>query len=153
MTKRSKAIEAWQIADAARLKQIFDSRSPKISQLKFGEEFGIGTQGMVWQYLTGMTPLNIDAATNFAIGLNVPIDAFSATIAGKIADAYALTVRGRQSLDPIAEAFAKLTSVQQNAVMAIISSYGVAPPAPTKAAILPVEITSTRVLKESSSSG
>ena len=38
---------------------LFDAREPKISQAKFGEDFGIGTQGMVWQYMSGTRPLSI----------------------------------------------------------------------------------------------
>lgn len=151
MAKR-KVIEAWQIEDAARLKSIFDARFPKISQLKFGEEFDIGTQGMVWQYLTGTTPLNIDAAVNFARGLRVPIDAFSETLARKIAEAYQLTVEGKKSSNPLVEVFHQLTKNQQDAVMTIISSYGVTLRNHSVEVSRPVEITSSGA-KQSSSSG
>lgn len=86
--KEPKALEPWQIDDAARLKALFASRAtPQLSQLEFGAKYAIGSQGMVWQYLNARRPLNIAAATAFAIGLGVKIDAFSPTIASQIGDA------------------------------------------------------------------
>lgn len=87
--------------DAARLKALFDAREPKISQMKFGADFDIGSQGMVWQYLTAMRPLNIDAAVKFARGLNVSIDRFSGRLAEQISTAYSMTdhARGRPATD------------------------------------------------------
>lgn len=95
MVKKSTVLEQWQTDDAARLKALFEGREPKISQMKFGEDFDIGSQGMVWQYLTGMRPLNIDAAMKFARGLNVPIDRFSERLADQIDMAYSLTERAK----------------------------------------------------------
>jgi len=40
-----------------------------MSQAEFGDKFGIGTQGMVSQYILGTRPLNIEAAAKFARGL------------------------------------------------------------------------------------
>ena len=91
MVKKVTAIEGWQAEDAARLKALFDAREPKISQAKFGEDFEIGTQGMVWQYMAGARPLSIDSAAKFARGLGVTIEKFSPTIAGQIAEAFRLT--------------------------------------------------------------
>lgn len=59
-------------ADASRLLALwnrFKAENRKVSQLSFGSQYGIGTQGMVWQYLHGRTPLNLTAATKFAEGL------------------------------------------------------------------------------------
>jgi hypothetical protein len=55
-----------------------------MSQEAFGEEYKIGSQGMVWQYLHGKTPLNLNAAMKFAVGLGCPISAFSPTIANSL---------------------------------------------------------------------
>lgn len=44
-----------------------------MTQEEFGQKFGIGTQGMVWQYLNGWSPLNFEAAAKFAKGLNCTI--------------------------------------------------------------------------------
>lgn len=125
MVKKSTGLEQWQVEDAARLKRLFEAREPKISQMKFGEDYGIGSQGMVWQYLSAARPLNIDAATKFALGLGVSIDDFSVEIAGQIESAYGLTHAGRQIDQSLPQAFTKLTHTQQNAVRAIIESYGV----------------------------
>lgn len=84
--KTKKPLEPWQIEDAERLRALFKSRST-LSQLKFGSEFEIGNQSMVYQYLSAIRPLNIDVAKKFATGLDCKIDEFSPTLAGKIASA------------------------------------------------------------------
>ena len=56
------------------LKRLYDERVPKdMSQEEFGKKYAIGTQGMVWQYLSGKRPLNIEAAAKFARGLRCTI--------------------------------------------------------------------------------
>lgn len=56
------------------LKQLYDERVPKeMTQEEFGKQFGIGSQGMVWQYLSGRRPLNVEAAAKFARGLRCTI--------------------------------------------------------------------------------
>lgn len=56
------------------LKRLYDERVPKdMSQEEFGKVYGIGTQGMVWQYLSGKRPLNVEAAAKFARGLRCTI--------------------------------------------------------------------------------
>ncbi|WP_455154532.1 LexA family transcriptional regulator [Cupriavidus campinensis] len=76
-------LEKWQIEDAARLKELFDSKAT-FSQEEFGRRFEIGTQGMVWQYLNGRRALNIKAASAFAKGLGVAVDTFSPRLADEI---------------------------------------------------------------------
>lgn len=57
-----------------RLKKLYEARVPAgMSQEEFGQEYGIGSQGMVWQYLNGYTPLNYDSAAKFAEGLRCTI--------------------------------------------------------------------------------
>lgn len=55
---------------------------------------GIGTQGMVHQYLAGITPLNLHAVGKFAAGLGVLIDDISPTLADQVRDLY-------QRCDPV----------------------------------------------------
>lgn len=56
------------------LKQLYEERVPTgMTQEEFGSQFGIGTQGMVWQYLNGHRPLNAEAAAKFARGLQCTI--------------------------------------------------------------------------------
>lgn len=47
--------------ESAALKTVFLQRTT-MSQADFGEKFGLGTQGNVWQYLSGHRPLNLRAA-------------------------------------------------------------------------------------------
>lgn len=74
-----KSQERWGDAHV-RLRKLFDQRAG-MSQLEFAERFGLGTQGMVWQYLSGYRPLNYEAAAKFAKGLNCRIDDFSPEMA------------------------------------------------------------------------
>lgn len=48
-----------------------------MSQAQFAETFGIGSPGMIWQYLNGYTPLNIWSAAKFAEGLGCRISDIS----------------------------------------------------------------------------
>ncbi|MBY0237884.1 MAG: S24 family peptidase [Burkholderiaceae bacterium] len=89
MKNEPKPLEPWQIEDARALKDLFERREPKISQADFGAQFEIGSQGMVWQYLSARRPLNIKAATAFARGLGVKVEEFSRTIAEQISAASA----------------------------------------------------------------
>lgn len=89
--KETKPIEPWQAEDAARLKRLFDAREPKISQMEFGERYEIGSQGMVWQYITGRRPLNIKAASAFARGLGVTLNDISPKLAAQVTEAAATT--------------------------------------------------------------
>lgn len=76
-------IETWQTEDAARLKRLFKEKS-ELSQEEFGAKYDIGSQGMVWQYLNGRSPLNLAAAIKFASGLKVKISDFSPTLAREL---------------------------------------------------------------------
>lgn len=55
-----------------------------MTQAEFGQTFGIGTQGMVWQFLHGKTPLTIEAAARFAKGLNCTIHDISPLLASTL---------------------------------------------------------------------
>lgn len=84
--------------DAQRLKQLYDSRAPKgMSQEEFGKTFGIGTQSMVSQYLSGHRPLNYEAVAKFAKGLRCTIADISPELAMRL-KAEILPVLGRVSL-------------------------------------------------------
>lgn len=80
-------------ADAARLKLLFERHQAqldpkeKLTQEEFGERYGIGSQGMVWQYLNARTPLNLPAAARFAKGLGCKIEDFSPSLAADVMEA------------------------------------------------------------------
>lgn len=105
-TKPRKPLEDWQKKDAERLRAIwlaFKARQPKASRLSessFGEQMEIGSQGMVWQYLNGHTPLNIDAAEKFARGLECNISDFSQTLSRRIARAAGVALSQLDEPDP-----------------------------------------------------
>jgi len=91
--KEKKPLEDWQKADAEKLLRLFKARletdadGKQISQMDFGAKYGIGSQGMVWQYLHAHRPLNIKAAVAFARGLGLKVSDFSPTLAGQIEEA------------------------------------------------------------------
>jgi hypothetical protein len=76
-SKVAKAVkpERWNDPHAhVALKRLYEERVPPgMSQAEFGAIHGIGTQGMVWQYLNGHTPLPLEAAAKFARALRCTI--------------------------------------------------------------------------------
>lgn len=76
--------DRWPDAHRA-LKRLYDERVPTgMTQEEFGAQFGIGTQGMVWQYLNGHRPLNVEAAAKFARGLRCTIQDISPEMASTL---------------------------------------------------------------------
>lgn len=76
-----------QIQDSIRLRKLFADRAG-MSQLEFGQAYGVGNQGMVWQYLNADKPkgsvLNVFAAIKFAEGLQCRVSDFSPSIQEEI---------------------------------------------------------------------
>ncbi|THF67508.1 hypothetical protein E6C76_03875 [Pseudothauera nasutitermitis] len=76
-----------QIQDSVRLRELFEKRAG-MSQLEFGQVYGIGNQGMVWQYLNADKPkgsvLNVVAAIKFAEGLRCHVSDFSPSLQKEI---------------------------------------------------------------------
>lgn len=68
-----------------RLETLWEERRPAgMSQDAFGARYGIGTQGMVSQYILGRRPLNIEAAVKFAEGLDCTVADISPDLAAWI---------------------------------------------------------------------
>lgn len=84
---------------AERLRKLYDTRwVPKgLSQADFGTIYGIGSQSMVAQYLSGHRPLNFEAAAKFAKGLGCTIADISPEMARRL-KAEIFPVLGRVSL-------------------------------------------------------
>jgi len=80
---RKATITDMHVQEAAQLREIFMKKAG-MSQSKFGQEYGIGNQGMVWQYLNADAPLNAEAAAKFAKGLRCHVSEFSERIAKQI---------------------------------------------------------------------
>lgn len=68
-------------AEALALRALYEKQDPTPTHGVFGKAHSIGTAGMVWQYLTGHRPLNIDVAIKFATALGTTLDAFSPRLA------------------------------------------------------------------------
>jgi len=79
----------WQKEDAVRLYRLWNERKPKgMTQLKFGLEYDMGTQGNVNLYLKGKSRLNIHAVGQFAKVLGVKIDEISPNLADQVRELY-----------------------------------------------------------------
>lgn len=84
--------------EARLLRLAWDSRTEKVSQAVFGEQYEIGNQSAVGQFLRGDAPLSLKAARGFARGLGVGIDQFSPRLAAEAA-AIAAAVTRQESDD------------------------------------------------------
>lgn len=69
--------------DIQRLKRLFDEKAG-LSQKDFGSRWGIGSPGMMSQYLTGKRSLGLAAAIKFAKGLGVEVYDISPTLARQL---------------------------------------------------------------------
>lgn len=72
-----KPLEDWQQSDAARLRDLWSTRpfqsGRRISQANFADQFDLGSQSVVHQYLSGLIPLNLEATVKFAQGLGCTV--------------------------------------------------------------------------------
>lgn len=93
------------------LRRLYEERVPRgMSQADFGAEFNLGSQGMVWQYLNGYTPLNYDAAGKFAKGLRCNIQDFSPEMVNSL-EADLIPFLGRRARKVAAWAFLALSQI------------------------------------------
>ncbi|MEX0447270.1 LexA family protein [Xenorhabdus sp. SGI246] len=76
-----KKLTTEQLADAKRLKDIYESKKKQlgISQEKFADELG-KSQGAISHYLNGTNALNLEIAADFANRLGVTINDFSPSL-------------------------------------------------------------------------
>ncbi|MCZ2496409.1 hypothetical protein GN316_06540 [Xylophilus sp. Kf1] len=82
MNERKATITAEHRQEAAKLKAIYDQVRPA-NQGEFGKAHDIGGQTMVANYLNAHSPLNLKAATGFALGLGCKIREFSTRLAAE----------------------------------------------------------------------
>lgn len=87
MTDRKAKVTDEHRHEATQLAALWDSRAHP-SQAEFGEQYEVGSQSAVGQFLRGDTPLSLKAAAGFAVGLGCKIADFSPRLA-KQALAYA----------------------------------------------------------------
>ena len=68
-----KSDRAWANAHLKLSALYWERVPPGMTQKEFGKRYGIGSQSMVAQYLTGARPLNFEAAAKFAKALHCTI--------------------------------------------------------------------------------
>lgn len=96
------------LEESRRLKAIWDSTEHP-GQAIFGEEFGIGSQSAVGQFLRGERPLSLKAAIGFSKGLKCNISDFSTRLTETIAAASASTLNSELIESPEAGDFVDIT--------------------------------------------
>jgi transcriptional regulator with XRE-family HTH domain len=101
--KARSELAPWQREDAERLARLFKANT-RLSQAAFGAQFGIGTQSMVWQYMSGYRPLSAEVAARFARGLDVDLREISPRLAEEV-DAMAAATRSSNAVPALATAF------------------------------------------------
>ena len=80
--RRGPTITPENLEEAATLKALYKERAT-LSQAEFGAQSGLGTQGMVWQYLNGKAALHLRAAVQFSKMLGCSIGDFSSRLANE----------------------------------------------------------------------
>lgn len=82
-------MEDWQKEDARRLDLLWKKHKPAhLTQEKFAESYGLGSQSNVNLYLKGKSKLNLKTVGQFAKALRVKIDEISPTLADEVRDLY-----------------------------------------------------------------
>jgi SOS-response transcriptional repressor LexA len=92
---KKKPLTPEQLADATRLKAIFDSKKKQLglSQELLAEQMGMGQSGVA-QLLNGANAINTTHAAQFAKILGVKVDDFSPSLAAEISSMYAAISMG-----------------------------------------------------------
>ncbi|MBT0422969.1 LexA family protein [Morganella morganii] len=82
---KKKPLTDEQVADAMRLKAIFDAKKKELglSQESLGEAIGMG-QSAVAQLLNGVNAINVENAAKLAVALGVSVDDFSPSLSKEI---------------------------------------------------------------------
>lgn len=92
-------------AESAALKRLYNSTPHGLTQEAFGERYGIGNQGAVWQCLNGTgMPISLKAARGFAAGLGCKISAFSPRLAALDAAGWPFEMVPHPTYDGLTEA-------------------------------------------------
>lgn len=86
MGTRNAKITAETMAEAQKLRAIWEKTEGRLNQTLFGETFQIGGQSAVGQFLRGDLPLSAKAAAGFAKGLGCSIWDFSPRLAKEISE-------------------------------------------------------------------
>lgn len=84
----------------------------------FGEQFEIGNQSAVGQFLRGEAALSLKAAKGFALGLGCPISAFSKRLAAEVESASAVN---RPALTRASDASWPFTTVTPDQYFDVLS--------------------------------
>ncbi|HCQ8178239.1 LexA family transcriptional regulator [Morganella morganii] len=86
---KKKPLTDEQVADAMRLKAIFDAKKKELglSQESLGEAIGMG-QSAVAQLLNGVNAINAENAAKLAVALDVSVDDFSPSLSKEIRAMY-----------------------------------------------------------------
>lgn len=104
-TSKRKPLTEDELADSARLKKIIlgKKQSEGLTQQSIGLRCGWSGQQAVQAFISGNTPINLDAAFRFSKALGVPLDAISPRLAARAVELFGATLAGSDS--PLAERY------------------------------------------------
>ncbi|MDR6767706.1 phage repressor protein C with HTH and peptisase S24 domain [Acidovorax delafieldii] len=101
-SSRNSRVNAEHLAEAMKLRSIWEATPHKPPQAVFGEMYGIGGQSAVGNFLSGRSPLSLKAGRGFARGLGVALEEFSPRLAAEAREIAAAINPGDQLPSPIA---------------------------------------------------
>lgn len=102
MSMKKKPLDEEQIADAKRLKALYNAKKKELglSQAIVADHLGV-VQSAVNSLLNGINALNVHNATNFARLLRVSVNDFSPSLAKEIASMYEAVESCPSTLNPL----------------------------------------------------
>ncbi|MEY8710487.1 LexA family protein [Mangrovibacter phragmitis] len=120
MRMKKKPLTTEQLADASRLKAIFEAKKKTLglSQETLAEQMGMGQSGVA-QLLNGTNAINATHAAQFAKILGVKVDDFSPSLASEISAMYEAIANGKK-ISNIFE-YPLLTEVQAGSFTSVSS--------------------------------
>lgn len=115
---KKKPLTTEQLADAMRLKSIFDMKKKELglSQETLAELMGMGQSGVA-QLLNGANAINATHAAQFAKILGIKVDEFSPSLAAEIAEMYEAVAQNGTSIPKFS--YPLLTDVQAGAFASV----------------------------------
>ncbi len=130
-TSKRKPLTEDELADAARLKSILleKKQTEGLTQQAIGLRCGWSGQQAVQAFISGNTPINLDAAFRFSKALDVPLDSISPRLAARAVELFGATLAGQQRpktfedvIAAHAEQIAKLNAADRQSIEAMRQS-------------------------------
>lgn len=134
MATKRRPLTEEELADALRLRLLLKEKKEQegLTQEAVGHLCGWAGQQAVQAFVSGNTPINLEAAFRFSQALKVPLDAISPRLAAKAVELFGATIAGSErpkSFEELLEHFApeierlKLTDTGRRALSGLVKAY------------------------------